>query len=37
MLLVHGNKVSTENARKVLRINIPKENAIRKTTTVNNC
>jgi uncharacterized membrane protein len=28
MLLVHGNKISTENARKVLGIHIPKENSI---------
>ena len=30
MLVVHGSKANTENARKVLGIHIPKENGINK-------
>ncbi|WP_394776162.1 general stress protein [Flavobacterium sp.] len=30
MLLVHGSKIQTENARKVLGIHLPKENGIRE-------
>lgn len=30
MLLVHGNKIQTENARKVLGIHIPKENGVKE-------
>jgi hypothetical protein len=34
MLLVHGSKIQTENARKVLGIHIPKENGVRDQESV---